>query len=104
MPTVDSRAVDRFNFEPLRYLDYLLCVVMLGETSILIKRFFFVFTSPPPLMYFCSLHLCANSVTNAIWTLTAAVSAGFHLKVSKFRKQIFLLSFEPKNKQNYFLK
>ena len=61
-----------FNFEPLQYLGYLSFVVMLGETSILIKRFFFVFTSPPPLMYFCSLHLCANSVTNAIWTLTAA--------------------------------
>ena len=25
------------------------------------------------------------------------------LKVSKFPKQIFLFSFEPKNKQNYFL-
>ena len=25
------------------------------------------------------------------------------LKVSKFQKQIFLFSFEPKNKQNYFL-
>jgi hypothetical protein len=55
------------------YITYYDCVVMLGETSILIKRFFFIFTFPPPLMYFCSLHLCANSVTNAIWTLTAAV-------------------------------
>ena len=26
-----------------------------------------------------------------------------HIKVSKFRKQIFLLSFEPKNERNYFL-
>ena len=25
------------------------------------------------------------------------------LKVSKFQKQIFLFSFEPKNKRNYFL-
>ena len=25
------------------------------------------------------------------------------LKVSKFQKQIFLFSFEPKNEQNYFL-
>ena len=25
------------------------------------------------------------------------------IKVSKFQKQIFLLSFEPKNEQNYFL-
>ena len=26
-----------------------------------------------------------------------------NLKVSKFRKQIFLFSFEPKNERNYFL-
>ena len=26
-----------------------------------------------------------------------------HLKVSKFRKQIFLFSFEPKNKRSHFL-
>ena len=26
-----------------------------------------------------------------------------HLKVSKFQKQIFLFSFEPKNERNYFL-
>ena len=25
------------------------------------------------------------------------------LKVSKFQKQIFLISFEPKNERNYFL-
>ena len=25
------------------------------------------------------------------------------LKVSKFQKQIFMISFEPKNEQNYFL-
>ena len=27
----------------------------------------------------------------------------YFLKVSSFRKQIFLFSFEPKNKRNYFL-
>ena len=36
----------------------------------------------------------------AIWTSSDNV---YLLKVSKFRKQIFLFSFEPKNKRNYFL-
>jgi hypothetical protein len=31
------------------------------------------------------------------------VLLGVSLKVSKFQKKIFLFSFEPKNKRNYFL-
>ena len=35
-------------------------------------------------------------------TMPSALKRHVHQKVSKFQKQIFLLSFEPKKEQNYF--
>ena len=70
--------------------------------------------------FFCSFHQTSPSVriyiflffqrnTNGSWLVLMAHIPRKQkrlidiVKVSKFRKQIFLLSFQPKNERNYFL-
>ena len=78
------------------------CLFIWNLTTLAVKCFF-----PQISCICCEIHICQDSVSFlfCIWVSCSCFHAMsiIFVKVSKFQKQIFLFSFEPKAEWNYFL-